>query len=99
MSTPSANPIPPPSRAQEPAVCPICFDAGRLPSMQVAGLTEPCPRCEASSADEKAEPTCPEGRRTTDRSATDVLLALGVGLALGAASVLLLVGILRMFGA
>lgn len=134
MSTPHLNP--PPSRAHVSGGCPVCRGAGVLPSMTVAGLTNPCPRClhalhgsraplpagtpsineglaqdascEVSGAvDRKPLPFrlagdppvgASEQRRHDDEAPTPDFVLLLIGIALGGAGALLLVGIFRVFG-
>lgn len=90
----------PPSRARiSRPDCPVCHGAGRLPSMQVAGLTNPCPRCTGSLVVPDLPPPVdpPRERRHTDRSVGDVLAALVLGLCGGAGLALLLDGLFRVF--
>lgn len=107
MSTANSPTFPPPSRAR---LCPVCHGAGRLPSMQVAGITNPCPRCDGAlylpeEHGERpmtlAEVSEAEGRphRDTDRTVADVIAAALLGIAGGVALTVLAQGLFAMFQA
>ena len=98
-------------RAHVSPGCPVCHGAGVLPSMQVAGMTNPCPRCQLGlqrpnePAPEPAQvspPGFPLAYDDLDDAPTSGGLVLLLGVALGAIGTvmlgLLVLGASRVFG-
>lgn len=96
-------------RAHVSPGCPVCHGAGVLPSMQVAGMTNPCPRCRLGlqlpntpAPDREPAQVTPPGFPFDDDGPTSGGLVLLLGVALGAIGTvmlgLLVLGASRVFG-